>query len=808
MEVVAAEPAGDVDDLADEEEAGDGAGLQGAGVEGAGVDSAGGDLGLAEAFGAGGVEPPVVEGVLEGGEVAVRKAGEVAMDEALGEAAGEVGAEAGEDGEGIAAGGLGEDGVEEVGGVGEEVEGDGVAGAPEGGDLKDGRTGEAAVGEEGFFAEGGWAAGGAGSGDDLGGEAGEVAPGDAVGLGEDQGDEGGAGLKDGDVELAGEVVAEAGGAELGDGEAAGGDDEGLAAEVAGGGFEMEAGGVGGSGMGAVDGVNSGGETELGVGGGALALEHGDDPLGGAVAKELAEGLFVEGDVVGADEGDEVVGGVAGEGGAGEVGVGGEEVFVGGSAIGEVAAAAAGDEDFAAGAIIAVEDERSAAAEAGLPGAEEAGCAGAQDDDIGVVHLWLRIEDSAMAMDGGVVGEVRVSRRAAERLRAGHVWVYRTEVEMPVVRERGAVVTVRAGSGAVLGYGLWSTSSTIAVRLLGRGTMGAEGLEALVRERVRAALALRKRLVPVGEETDGRRLIFSEADGLPGVIADQYGSMVVLQLGTQGAARAEVRRAVVEELAAGLAGELTIWERGDARVRAIEELEAPGAEPLFVRGEARSAGEFRMNGLRFAYDAGAGQKTGAFLDQRENYRAAEEWVRRIGGAARGRAMDVCTYQGGFALHLGRACARVTGVDASRAALEVADANLVRNGGLVGAEVDWVEADAFELLRAWAAAGERFGAAVLDPPAFAKSRRSAEDALRGYKELNLRALQILEKDGLLVTCTCSHHVDEEAFRGVVAGAAADAGRTVQILEAKGAGLDHPVVLTLPETRYLKCLICWVR
>jgi 23S rRNA (cytosine1962-C5)-methyltransferase len=211
--------------------------------------------------------------------------------------------------------------------------------------------------------------------------------------------------------------------------------------------------------------------------------------------------------------------------------------------------------------------------------------------------------------------------------------------------------------------------------------------------------------------------------------------------------------------------------------------------------------FRINGVRFHFDAAAGQKTGAFLDQRLNYAAAARH-------ARGRALDVCTYQGGFALHLAGTCERVTGVDASRAALEVADRNRELNPGLT-AKMDWIEADAFELLRDYADADSaaRFDTIVLDPPAFAKSKRAAEGALRGYKELNLRALKMLSAGGTLVTCSCSHHVGMEEFVGVVRSAAEDAGRRVQLLEMRGAAPDHPAVLTLPETSYLKCLICRV-
>jgi 23S rRNA (cytosine1962-C5)-methyltransferase len=231
------------------------------------------------------------------------------------------------------------------------------------------------------------------------------------------------------------------------------------------------------------------------------------------------------------------------------------------------------------------------------------------------------------------------------------------------------------------------------------------------------------------------------------------------------------------------------------------LEPAPQGPLFVRTDLADTLQtvFAINGLRFHFDASSGQKTGAFLDQRLNYAAAERY-------AGGRALDVCTYQGGFALHLARACERVTGVDASRAALEVADRNLELNPHL-NAQVDWVEADAFELLRDWEAAGERFDTIVLDPPAFAKSKRAAEGAMRGYKELNLRALKMLNAGGTLVTCSCSHHVGTEEFVGVLRAAAADAGRRVQLLEMRGAAPDHPAILTLPETSYLKCLICRV-
>jgi 23S rRNA (cytosine1962-C5)-methyltransferase len=339
----------------------------------------------------------------------------------------------------------------------------------------------------------------------------------------------------------------------------------------------------------------------------------------------------------------------------------------------------------------------------------------------------------------------------------------------------------------------------------------------VRERLQAAIRLREQVAAeaflgagagdaseetnaAADKTDACRLVFSEADGLPGIVADRYGELVVVQLLTQGTAQEDVRAALAEVLAEQ-AWVRTVVERPDARVREMEHLEPVPEAPLFVREgcEAALKTVFTINGVRFHFDAAAGQKTGAFLDQRLNYAAAAKW-------ARGRAMDVCTYQGGFALHLARVCERVTGVDASRAALEVADRNLALNPGIATA-VNWIEADAFDLMRDYSEAGERFDSIVLDPPAFAKTKRAAEGAMRGYKELNLRAMKMLSAGGTLVTCSCSHHVGMEEFTGVVRAAAEDAGRRVQVLEMRGAAPDHPAILTLPETSYLKCLVCRV-
>jgi 23S rRNA (cytosine1962-C5)-methyltransferase len=422
----------------------------------------------------------------------------------------------------------------------------------------------------------------------------------------------------------------------------------------------------------------------------------------------------------------------------------------------------------------------------------------------------------------------ISRRAADRLRAGHLWVYKSDVEelapglvgdtMSPSRDMGhptlaagALVSVVDARGFALGTAIYSDASQIALRMVSdvAGLSRAAYLDQ-ARERVLAAIELRRELAPeafplaagagASEKDNACRLIFSEADGLPGIVADRYNGLVVLQLLTQGTARDDLRGVLREVLAGSLELE-TIVERPDARVRELEQIPPSPAGPLFARDAARPklATEFRINGLGFHFDAEAGQKTGAFLDQRLNYAAAARY-------SRGRALDVCTYQGGFALHLARVCERVTGVDASRSALEVADRNLALNSGLK-AEVDWIEADAFELLREFEGAGERFGTIVLDPPAFAKTRRAAEGAMRGYKELNLRAIKMLQPGGTLVTCSCSHHVPLAEFMAAMASAASDARRRVQILETRGAAPDHPSVVTLPETDYLKCVICRV-
>lgn len=393
----------------------------------------------------------------------------------------------------------------------------------------------------------------------------------------------------------------------------------------------------------------------------------------------------------------------------------------------------------------------------------------------------------------------VSRRAAARLRGGHVWVYRSDVTA-LPENPASLLPVRDTRGALLGTALYSPTSEIALRLIAREEIAseAEWLEILA-GRMRTAIASRADVL-ASDDTTACRLTFSEADALPGLIADKYGDIIVLQLLTKALDNDAVRIVATSVLKEALKPAVIV-ERPDSRIRELEQLSAPlDGPPLYVRDELELQTSFRLNGLNFHYDAAAGQKTGAFLDQRENYAAAARH-------AHGDALDVCTYQGGFALHLGRACDRVTGIDVSRAALEVAEKNLDANRSALRAEVDWIEANAFDLLRDWSLSGVMYDTIVLDPPAFAKSKRAVEGALRGYKELNLRALKMLRPGGTLVTCSCSHHVSLADFTAVVAAAAGDAGRRVRLIERRGAAADHPVILTIPETEYLKCLICAV-
>jgi 23S rRNA (cytosine1962-C5)-methyltransferase len=388
-------------------------------------------------------------------------------------------------------------------------------------------------------------------------------------------------------------------------------------------------------------------------------------------------------------------------------------------------------------------------------------------------------------------KVTVNDRAAKRLREGHVWVYASDVVSDAGTEPGALAHVAGPKDRILGSAIYSSSSQIKLRLLGRELLGSEKeLQRLTRQRLAEAFAFRQALV---RESDACRLVFSEADRLPGLIVDRYNDVYSLQVLTQAWDRPERKRTIVEALKA-LAGAEHIVERADERIRELEQL--PHMESALVHG-SKSSTIFSMNGVQFHYDALGGQKTGAFLDQRENYAAALKY-------ARGEALDVCTYQGGFALHLAQTCSKVTAVDISREVLEVAEQNEKLNAAQNRPEIEWIEGNAFDLMKDYATAGRQYDLIVLDPPAFAKSKKHLESALRGYKELNLRALKMLRPGGVLITCSCSFAVSEENFQAMLTEAAQDAHRSVRVLEKRTQSQDHPILLGVPETYYLKCFV----
>ncbi len=357
-------------------------------------------------------------------------------------------------------------------------------------------------------------------------------------------------------------------------------------------------------------------------------------------------------------------------------------------------------------------------------------------------------------------------------------------------------------GKPLGTALYSSSSQIAIRLISREMISREtashepvsDFTALLRQRIADAIAYRESVV---HDSNAYRLIFSEADFLPGLIVDRYNEILSVQILTQAMDAEPVRHALLSELTDRM-HPASVVERVDPRVRQLEDL--PPRNSGLLRGE-KSSTIVSMNGIQFHFDALEGQKTGAFLDQRENYAAAAQY-------AHGEALDVFCYQGGFALHLAPRCSHVAGVDSSRPALEVADQNAALNRrDPVQPEIEWIEANAFDLLKDYATSGQRYDTIVLDPPAFAKTKRDLDAALRGYKELNLRALKMLRPGGMLVTCSCSYHVRQPDFLGMLAAASVDAHRTLRLTEVRAQAKDHPILLNVPETSYLKCVIAHV-
>jgi 23S rRNA (cytosine1962-C5)-methyltransferase len=378
--------------------------------------------------------------------------------------------------------------------------------------------------------------------------------------------------------------------------------------------------------------------------------------------------------------------------------------------------------------------------------------------------------------------VTVNRRGAARWRqGGHPWIYRSDVVQGATQSAGAVEVADEG-GAFIGTALWSAPSQIAVRMLSSARLVPDA--AFWRERVDRAAAYRHRLAP---DADAYRVLHGEADGTPSLVVDRYGDHLVVQLLSAGLE--QFRSEIVEALLAEYAP-AGILARNDVPVRRLEQL-PENVELLY--GSVPEELEVREGGVRYLAAPWTGQKTGAFLDQRENRE-------RAGRYAHGRALDCFSYHGSFALHLAGSAEHVTAVDASADALVRAGHNARLNGACAG-RIDFEEANAFDFLRNADAERERYDTIVLDPPAFAKRKAAVDSALRGYKELNLRALRILSPGGVLCTFSCSYHIDAWLFREMLQSAAADAGRPVRWLEWRGQSRDHPEIVQIPETAYLK-------
>jgi 23S rRNA (cytosine1962-C5)-methyltransferase len=379
--------------------------------------------------------------------------------------------------------------------------------------------------------------------------------------------------------------------------------------------------------------------------------------------------------------------------------------------------------------------------------------------------------------------ITVNKRGANRIRKGHLWIYRSDVVDVNGASGGSVVTVRDQQGNFVGQALFSNASEITLRLL---TQTDEPVDrAWWRKRILAAAARRE---PIDPETNAYRVVYSEGDLIPSLIIDRYDDVFVMQNLSQGTEA--VKPLLVEVLVEEFAPRAVI-ERNDVKVRSLEGLELASG---LLYGTAPDELEILQQGIRFLVAPLAGQKTGSFLDQRENRLAARK-------LAHGSALDCFTFNGGFALHLAGVCETVTGIDISAGAIAIAQRNAELNEIT---NVEFREANVFDALRELEQAGEGFDTIVLDPPAFAKNRASVKPAARGYKEINLRALKLLNPGGVLVTCTCSYHMSEEMFLDLLAEAANDAHRRVQVVEKRTQSSDHPILLGMPETYYLKCVL----
>jgi 23S rRNA (cytosine1962-C5)-methyltransferase len=381
----------------------------------------------------------------------------------------------------------------------------------------------------------------------------------------------------------------------------------------------------------------------------------------------------------------------------------------------------------------------------------------------------------------VQGEVVVDRRGVARIQRGHPWVFRSDV-VEARAAPGSVVRVLGPGQRPLGFAFFSSRSEIRLRMIARGEALSPGF---LRERLAAALEWRQ---AIASDAEACRLVHGEGDGIPSLIVDRYGDVLVVQTLSQAteALKDEIVRTLVE-----LVVPRGILERNDPRVRALEGLESRVG---LLYGEVPEQVEVREGSVTLAVDVWKGQKTGLFLDQRENHRMARCY-------ARGRVLDAFTYGGGFALQVAGVAAEVLAVDTSAEALAMASSNAARNG--LG-NVVLREANVFDLLRQLDDAGERFDTVILDPPAFAKSKDAVEKAARGYKEINLRALRLLAPGGCLITCSCSYHIHEADFEAILTSAGADVGATLTIVEKRRQARDHPVLLGVPETYYLKCLV----
>ena len=378
--------------------------------------------------------------------------------------------------------------------------------------------------------------------------------------------------------------------------------------------------------------------------------------------------------------------------------------------------------------------------------------------------------------------VIVSKRGESRVRSGHPWIFKSDVARAAGVAPGTVVRVLGPTGRPLGFAFFSAQSEITLRMIERGDTLSP---TFVRDRLLAARAWREAIAP---GVEALRLVHGEGDGLPSLIVDRYGEYLVVQTLSQAtdARKAEIVAGLVE-----IFRPRGILERNDPRVRAHEGL---ASQVGVLHGEVPETVTVSENGVRLEADLWRGQKTGLFLDQRENHAMAREY-------AGGRVLDGFTYNGGFGLAVAAKADEVLAVDVSTEAVARVQRNATLNGVT---NVTAREANVFDLLHELDGRGERFDTVILDPPAFAKSKSAVEKARRGYKEINLRALRLLRPGGCLITCSCSYHVHEGDLEGILADAAADAGATVSVVEKRRQARDHPILLGVPETYYLKCFV----